>query len=103
MYFNQQEGRDMTIMQHIDDVKRRCNCDLCLFRAGAYYEAYEQDAKKLVEVLNIGLTYRKSEGVIIDMAGFHFHSLDTYLPKLIRAGLRVAICDIPKVQGRKSK
>lgn len=93
----------MTIMQHIKDVKSKCNCDLCLFRAGAFYEAYAEDAKKLVEVLNVGLTYRKSNGVRIDMAGFHFHALDTYLPKLIRAGLRVAICDMPKVQGRKSK
>jgi DNA mismatch repair protein MutS len=65
-----------------------------LFRVGDFYEAYGQDALDVVEILSIVLT-RKSNGPAgpIEMAGFPHHALDTYLPKLVRAGRRVAICD----------
>ena len=62
-----------------------------LFRVGDFYETYFEDAKKLSEVLGVTLTRQaKTE---MDLTGFPYHALDTYLPKLIRAGLRVAICD----------
>ena len=62
-----------------------------LFRAGDFYETYCEDAKKLSEVL--GLTLTRQAKTKMDLAGFPYHALDTYLPKLLRAGLRVAICD----------
>ena len=62
-----------------------------LFRVGDFYETYFEDAKKLSEVLGVTLTRQaKTE---MDLTGFPYHALDTYLPKLIRAGLRIAICD----------
>ena len=64
---------------------------LILFRIGDFYETYCEDAKKLSEVL--GLTLTRQAKTKMDLAGFPYHALDTYLPKLIRAGLRVAICD----------
>jgi DNA mismatch repair protein MutS len=65
-----------------------------LFRVGDFYEAYGDDALIIVEILGIALT-RKSNGAAgpIEMAGFPHHALDNFLPKLIRAGKRVAICD----------
>lgn len=66
---------------------------ICLFRCGDFYEAYREDAQKVCKVLNITLTHRQYNGTRIPMAGFPFHALDTYLPKLVRAGLRVVICD----------
>lgn len=62
-----------------------------LFRCGDFYEVYEDDAKVCADVLAITLTQRKDGGV--RMAGFPHFALDTYLPKLVRAGLRVCICD----------
>ena len=64
---------------------------ILLFRCGDFYESYFDDAKKVSEILGITLTRRKGESMY--MTGFPYHALDTYLPKLIRAGLRVAICD----------
>ena len=62
-----------------------------LFRVGDFYETYCEDAKKIAEVL--GLTLTRQAKTKMDLTGFPHHALDTYLPKLIRAGLRVAICD----------
>lgn len=64
---------------------------LLLFRCGDFYESYRKDAVALSEVLGITLTKRSLDN--INKAGFPYHALDTYLPKLIRAGKRVAICD----------
>ena len=68
------------------------NNRLLLFRVGDFYEAYCEDAQKASEVLGITLTKRNGEDGYY-LAGFPYHALDTYLPKLIRAGERVAICD----------
>ena len=62
-----------------------------LFRCGDFYETYCEDAVVAAKILGITLTKRSKEG--IEMAGFPHHALDTYLPKLVRAGRRVAICD----------
>lgn len=68
---------------------------LMLFRCGDFYETYCEDAITAAQVLGITLTHRNNKGKAqaIEMAGFPHHALDTYLPKLIRAGHRVAICD----------
>ena len=66
-----------------------------LFRCGDFYETYSEDAIIASEILGITLTKRANGGQskVVEMAGFPHHALDTYLPKLIRAGKRVAICD----------
>ena len=66
-----------------------------LFRMGDFYEAYGDDAKTASDVLGITLTRRNAKDCTEQMAGFPHHALDTYLPKLVRAGQRVAICDEP--------
>lgn len=70
---------------------------LLLFRCGDFYETYADDAVKAAKILGITLTRRSNgknaNGAACEMAGFPYHALDTYLPKLIRAGKRVAICD----------
>ena len=67
---------------------------LLLFRCGDFYEIFYEDAEKACKILNITLTRRNNpNGTTFPMAGFPFHALDTYLPKLVRAGYRVAICD----------
>ena len=73
------------------DLKSKHPDAMLLFRCGDFYETYEDDAKECAKVLGITLTKRQSDGVA--MAGFPHHALDTYLPKLIRTGHRVAICD----------
>lgn len=72
-------------------LKEKHSDALILFRVGDFYESYFDDAKKIAEVL--GLTLTRQAKTKMDLTGFPYHALDTYLPKLIRAGLRVAICD----------
>ena len=72
-------------------LKEKRSDALILFRVGDFYETYCEDAKKIAEVL--GLTLTRQAKTKMDLTGFPYHALDTYLPKLIRAGLRVAICD----------
>lgn len=72
-------------------IKEKHSDALILFRIGDFYESYCEDAQKASEVLGVTLTKNKKEDFVI--AGFPAQALDTYLPKLIRAGLRVAICD----------
>ena len=79
------------LLQQFDELKATHPEALLLFRCGDFYESYREDAVALSEVLGITLTKRSSDN--INMAGFPYHALDTYLPKLIRAGKRVAICD----------
>ena len=66
---------------------------LLLFRVGNFYEAYRDDASTCSQLLGITLIRRHSDGESYFTAGFPHHALDTFLPKLIRAGKRVAICD----------
>ena len=85
------------MMKQFYDLKAKHPDAIMLFRCGDFYETYCADAILASEILGITLTKRsngKSEAFApIEMAGFPFHALDTYLPKLIRAGKRVAICD----------
>ena len=80
-----------TLVSQYEDLRRKHPDALLLFRCGDFYECYDEDAKKAADVLGITLTVRNSTGR--KMAGFPYHALDTYFPKLIRAGHRVAICD----------
>jgi len=79
------------MMKQYRDLKSKHPDAMLLFRCGDFYETYEDDARECAKVLGITLTKRQSDGVA--MAGFPHHALDTYLPKLIRTGHRVAICD----------
>ena len=79
------------------DLKQKHPDALLLFRTGDFYETYKQDAEKASKILGITLTKssktKDEQGKPLVMAGFPYHALDSYLPKLIRAGQRVAICD----------
>lgn len=66
---------------------------ILLFRVGDFYETFGQDAVKVAEVLGIILTKRNNGGVDVELAGFPYHSLDLYLPRLVKGGFRVAICE----------
>ena len=82
------------MMKQFLDLKAKHPDAVMLFRCGDFYETYSTDAIIAAEILGITLTKRANgKGKTIEMAGFPHHALDTYLPKLIRAGKRVAICD----------
>ena len=83
------------MMKQFLDLKAKHPDAVMLFRCGDFYETYSTDAVVASEILGITLTKRNNgkAGQTIEMAGFPHHALDTYLPKLIRAGKRVAICD----------
>ena len=82
------------MMKQFLDLKAKHPDAVMLFRCGDFYETYSTDAVVASEILGITLTKRANgKGKTIEMAGFPHHALDTYLPKLIRAGKRVAICD----------
>ena len=82
------------MMKQFLDLKVKHPDAVMLFRCGDFYETYSTDAVVASEILGITLTKRANgKGKTIEMAGFPHHALDTYLPKLIRAGKRVAICD----------
>lgn len=66
---------------------------ILLYRVGDFYETFAEDAVKTADILGIVLTKRNNGGNDIELAGFPYHSLDVYLPKLVRAGYRVAICE----------
>ncbi len=80
------------MVKQFNELKAKHPDAVILFRVGDFYESYFDDAKKVSEVLGITLTKRSGEDGYY-LTGFPHHALDTYLPKLIRAGLRVAICD----------
>ncbi len=82
------------LMKQYNQIKARHPEALLLFRVGDFYETFGEDAIKTSKILGIILTKRKNGSASeIELAGFPHHSLDTYLPKLVRAGQRVAICD----------
>ena len=90
------------MMKQYFELKEKHPDAVMLFRCGDFYETYSEDAITAANILGITLTKRANgQAKHVEMAGFPFHALDTYLPKLIRAGKRVAICDqleMPNVQ-----
>ena len=91
------DATETPMMRQFREIKNQYPDAVLLFRCGDFYETYAEDAVRASKILNITLTHRSNgaskEAKALEMAGFPFHALDTYLPKLVRAGLRVAICD----------
>jgi len=81
------------LMKQYNQIKRKHPEALLLFRVGDFYETFGKDAVIASKILGIVLTARNNGGSKLELAGFPHHSLETYLPKLVRAGKRVAICD----------
>src|SRR6056300_1809035 len=80
-------------MKQYNGIKTKYPDALLLFRVGDFYETFGADAIRAAEILGIVLTHRNNGGDKTELAGFPHHSLNTYLPKLVKAGCRVAICD----------
>ena len=82
------------LMKQYNQIKAKHPKALLLFRVGDFYETFGEDAVCASKILGIVLTKRKNGAAAhIELAGFPHHSLETYLPKLVRAGQRVAVCD----------
>jgi len=82
------------LMKQYYAIKAKHPDAILLFRVGDFYETFEDDARRSSAILGITLTKRANGAAsYVDLAGFPYHALDTYLPKLVRAGLRVAICE----------
>lgn len=81
------------LMKQYNRIKSKYPDAILLFRVGDFYEAFGEDAIKASHILNIVLTNRNNGSAKIEMAGFPHHALNTYLPRLVKAGERVAICD----------
>lgn len=85
--------KETPLMKQYNQIKVRHPQALLLFRVGDFYETFGEDAITASKILGIVLTNRNNGGSKLELAGFPHHSLDTYLPKLVRSGQRVAICD----------
>jgi DNA mismatch repair protein MutS len=81
------------LSRQFNQIKAKYPGAILLFRVGDFYETFGEDAVKASKILGIVLTRRNNGNADDQLAGFPHHSLDTYLPKLVRAGQRVAICD----------
>jgi DNA mismatch repair protein MutS len=81
------------LMKQYNSIKTKYPDAMLLFRVGDFYETFGEDAVKASRILGIVLTHRNNGGDRTELAGFPHHSLNTYLPKLVKAGQRVAICD----------
>jgi len=92
--FNESTVVETPLMKQYFSIKRKHPDAILLFRVGDFYETFGNDAIKASEILGITLTRRANgAAAYVELAGFPHHALDTYLPKLVRAGQRVAICD----------
>ncbi len=81
------------LMRQYNEIKAKYPDALLLFRVGDFYETFGSDAVKVASILGIVLTSRNNGGSDVELAGFPYHSLDIYLPRLVKEGYRVAICD----------
>ena len=86
-------SKETPLMKQYNQMKAKYPDALLLFRVGDFYETFREDAIKTSQVLGIVLTNRNNGGEQTELAGFPHHSLNSYLPKLVKAGYRVAICD----------
>ncbi|MBL7985435.1 MAG: DNA mismatch repair protein MutS, partial [Flavobacteriales bacterium] len=88
------QGAETPLMRQYTRIKAQYPDAILLFRVGDFYETFDADARTASRVLGITLTKRNNGGASeMDLAGFPYHSLDNYLPRLVRAGHRVAVCD----------
>lgn len=90
-------------MKQYNSIKAKYPDAMLLFRVGDFYETFGQDAIKAAEILGIVLTARNNGSSKLELAGFPHHSLNTYLPKLVRSGMRVAICDQLEAPSKEKK
>ena len=90
---NTKAKKETPLMVQYNGIKAKYPNALLLFRVGDFYETFGKDAIKASQILGITLTKRANGSSNPELAGFPHHALDTYLPKLVRAGYRVAICD----------
>ncbi len=97
------KGKQTPLMQQYYSLKAKHPNAILLFRVGDFYETFGEDAEKAAKILGIVLTSRNNGGSNVPLAGFPYHSLDAYLPKLIRAGFRVAICEQLEKPSREKK
>ena len=91
----EQAAEPSALAKAYESMKAKHPDAILLFRCGDFYEAFGEDAKAVSEVLGIILTRTSRKDITAQMAGFPHHALDSYLPRLVRAGKRVAICDEP--------
>ena len=94
---------DSPIMRQFNEMKKKHPDAILLFRVDDFYETFCEDAVDCSQILGITLTRRATNTKRIELAGFPHHALDVYLPKIVRAGRRVAICEQlkdPKLQQR---
>ena len=88
------EVAETPLMKQFNTIKAKHPTALLLFRVGDFYETFGEDAIKTSKILGIVLTKRANgKAQHVELAGFPYHSLDTYLPKLVKAGQKVAVCD----------
>jgi DNA mismatch repair protein MutS len=99
----EQKDKVTPLMKQYNAIKAKYPDAMLLFRIGDFYETFGQDAIKAANVLGITLTARNNGGSKLELAGFPHHSLNTYLPKLVRAGMRVAICDQLEAPSKEKK
>ncbi|MGE0560844.1 MAG: DNA mismatch repair protein MutS [Flavobacteriales bacterium] len=97
------EEKETPLMKQYNAIKAKYPDALLLFRVGDFYETFGEDAIKTANIVGIVLTSRNNGGSKLELAGFPHHSLNTYLPKLVRAGLRVAICDQLEAPSKEKK
>jgi DNA mismatch repair protein MutS len=89
-----QKYAETPLMKQYYDIKTKHPDAILLFRVGDFYETFGEDAIRTADILGITLTRRANgSGTFVELAGFPYHALDTYLPRLVRAGQRVAICE----------
>ena len=94
------------VLQQYDQMKQKHPDAILLFRVGDFYELYREDTQKAKDILNLNVAKRNVDGKQVETAGFPHHALDNYLPKLVRAGQRVAICEQledPKLKKKEDK
>ena len=88
------KGKKVTpLMRQYAEMKAQHPDAILLYRVGDFYETFGEDAERAAGVLGITLTSRNNGGSDVPLAGFPYHSLEVYLPKLVRAGFRVALCE----------
>ena len=97
------KDKETPLMKQYNAIKEKYPDAMLLFRVGDFYETFGKDAIKAANVLGIVLTARNNGGSKLELAGFPHHSLNTYLPKLVRAGMRVAICDQLEAPSKEKK
>ncbi len=97
------KDKETPLMKQYNGIKAKYPDAMLLFRVGDFYETFGKDAIKAANILGITLTARNNGGSKLELAGFPHHSLNTYLPKLVRAGLRVAICDQLEAPSKEKK